>query len=259
MAKIHKKVLIFTFILFVGTPTIPGIVFADLPWLDIQGDFTYDYSHRYKGQTVYDYTLTFSNWDITGGNYASGANFNDGDDPITLAWIEISGSTVIDTLYNDASPNNLTFNSDSGPMTFTIKDATTAWMTATLANFYVNDVPLFPPFNMTPTTQLNKSQNDNNITNVVFTSDTSSQYINEMRNSVAPFNLSWEFTFTGGANAPYGDGTAFTEDSSGTFSGKLYAGPEVPVVPEPISSVLFITGGATLAMRSYFRRRNASN
>lgn len=240
------KWLMITAVFIMSLFMVPGFVSAGLPWLDVTGSFTYDYSHRSKGQTYFDYTLTFTSWNITGGQYADSSYFGENVDPITDAWIEINGSQP-GPLYNDASPNNLDF----GTATFTIKDASTTFLSATLDNFIVDDGMFWG----TPFTELNKYQDDDNITNVTYGTNTGSDYIDDLSATTAPFNLSWAFTFNAGMT--YGDGTAFTEDSSGSFSGKMYAGPAA-VVPEPISSILFITGGATLAIRRYHRRKKAS-
>ena len=239
-----KKCSVFIAVMLSGMFLIPAAAFAELPWLDFTGSFTYNYSHKDKGKTVFDYQLTFTGWNITGGNYADGSNFGEGADPITNAWIEINGTS--NALYNDASPNNLTFDDTAGPggnsATFTMTDGSTTFLSAALANFYIDD-NFFG-------TQLNGPQDDDNITNVTYGTGTGSRYIADLSATDSPFNLTFAFTFNTGG--PYGNGTAFTGNSSGTLQGKMYAGPAA-VVPEPVSSFLFLTGGAVFALRQYRR------
>lgn len=229
-----KRKFLCSLILVVGILLMPGIVFAvdPLPWLDLRGSF--DYTKCSGGSPDNRCKLTFSNWNITGGNYMDNSLFGEGDDPITTAYIEIG------FLYNLASPNNLSFDGTQGTPVgttyFRITDGSIVYLDATLDNFFVTD-------NMFGT-QLNKYKTDDNITNATLWSGTTSQYINELRTTLEPFNLSWDFTFTSGPSD-------FTDTSSGSFQGKMYAGPPVP---EPVSSILFVTGGATLLARRYFRK-----
>jgi hypothetical protein len=225
-------------------------VFAGLPLLDIQGDF--DYKRCSGGPMATRCQLTLSTLIITGGNYLDNTQFGHDSsvfDAIEDAYFVFTWSTYTNTFYNSAS-DNLDFTPTS-TATFTITDGTTDYLTATFDNFLVDDYTFFG----NKLTKLNFDLTDENITNVVLDTGTGvdySDYIAELQQYILePYNLTWTFTFNPPAG-PYGDGTAFTEDASGSFSGKLHAGP---VVPEPVSSILFVTGGATLAARRYWKRK----
>lgn len=55
----------------------------------------------------------------------------------------------------------------------------------------------------------------------------------------------------------YFDAYFITGTSSVSFSDGMTSGTSVPVVPEPISAILFLSGGATLAFRRLRKRQNA--
>ena len=169
-----------------------------------------------------------------------GSYFGEGSDPITNAVISIG------TLYNSSYPNNLYFDntagSGGGPVSFTISNGSTIYLTAQLNNFIITD-GLFG-------TQLNPLWDNtvSNLTNITFTPN-GSQYIEELQTSYLShgyLNLAMDFTFTSGSS---GGGWAFSDDASGSIQGKM------AVTPEPVSSILFVAGGATLAFRRYLKKR----
>jgi hypothetical protein len=220
-------------------------VFAELPLLDIQGDF--DYKKCSGGSPSTRCQLTLSNLIITGGNYLDGSHFGESDDAITDAYFKFTWDSNENIFFNSAS-DNLTFTPPS-TVTFTITDGSTTYLSATLDNFLVYDYM----FAGNDITKLNRYLTDDNITNVVFDTGTGadySDYIAELQTTQQPYNLSWTFDFL--TNGPYGDGSAFTQNDDGNFSGKLFAGP---AIPEPVSSILFVAGGATLAFRRYWKRK----
>lgn len=244
---ITAGVILFTSILLLSSNVLA--VTAEEPFLDFVGSF--DYIDGSGGSPSSKYLLTFFNWNITGGNYIDGSYFgeydDEDDDSISNAWFEI------DNLYNDDYSDNLIFgntnNSGSGaggstgPVSFTITDGTTIYFSATLDNFIVTD-SMFG-------TALNPSWELNNITDPTF-NDNGSQYIQELEtryNNGYSINFGMDFAFNDGSSR---GGFAFSDDASGSISGKM------TVTPEPISSVLFITGGATLAIRRYWKRRKKS-
>ncbi|RJQ55777.1 MAG: hypothetical protein C4526_03245 [Nitrospiraceae bacterium] len=237
-----KKIFLFPLVLIAGILLLSNNAFAEypyLPYLDYTASFTYlDGSGGGPSQKPY-YSLVFSGWNITGGNYMDGSYFGEGVDPVTGAVISIN------TLYNSSYPNNLQFGSSSGgtgSVLFTIANGGTTYLTAQLENFIITD-GLFG-------TQLNPLW-DNTIatlTNITFY-DNGSQYIQELQASYQSrgyLNLGMDFSFYSGTN---GGGYAFTNDATGSIQGKM------AVTPEPLSSVLFIAGGATLAIRRFWKRK----
>ncbi|MDP3297283.1 MAG: hypothetical protein Q8N09_06805 [Thermodesulfovibrionia bacterium] len=247
MKKSHKKFLAGVFILLTSILLLSSNVLAAypyLPYLDYVANFSYN--DGVGGSNANKYKLTFNTWNITGGNYASGSYFGEGSDLITGAVITIGN------LYNDTYNQNLIFgntnnggtgaNGVTGPVSFTISDGTTTYLSALLNNFIITDGSFG--------TQLNPlwDHTTANLTNITFTAN-GSQYIQELQASYQTngyLNLGMDFTFTSGTS---GGGYAFSNDASGSIQGKM------AVTPEPLSSILFITGGATLAVRRYFKKK----
>lgn len=248
MMKSLCKVPLFAFALLILLSS--SVFAANLPLLDYTGNFNYLYSHQecnsWKNNgscngyaTVYDNKLTFPSFNITGGNYSNGSYFGDGTDAITNAYFEIGN------LFNSSSPNNLQFDDTAGaggaPVSFSITDGTNTFMTGTLGNFAVTD------------DFFGTNLYFGSVTSVTYNSSAPySQYVEELKLTDEPFNLDMNFSFYTG---PSGSGNAFTANSTGTVGGKLAAG--LPsVVPEPISTILFITGGVTLMLRRYAKNIN---
>ena len=103
-------------------------------------------------------------------------------------------------------------------------------------------------------TQLNPLRDNtvSSFTNITFNPN-GSQYIQELQTSYLShgyLNLAMDFTFTSGSS---GGGWAFSDDASGSIQGKM------AVTPEPVSSILFVAGGATLAFRRYLKKKKKVN
>lgn len=154
-----------------------------------------------------------------------------------------SGGGVI---YNGGA-NSMVFGSSvggTGSMDFSVFTSTDTYLTATMTGFEVTQdafgTRLNPAFD---------AWHINNITTFNESSDPAvpdSKYINDVESlfGLVLGNLFLDFNFSEGAND-------FTENASGTFLGSKFA-----VAPEPVSSILFVTGGATLAFRRYRKKRS---
>ncbi len=259
--------LVFVLVLIASVFMLSSHVVAsgiNLPTLDYTGSFTYCDGTN-KGESwctasgppgnsfPYQYMLSFSNLNIDGGNYADNQQFGWSSgisDNVTNAWFEIG------TLYNSTS-NNLTFGptqgaGSTGPVSFALKYGTGAndyYFSGQIDGFIVDA-------NATFGTRLNPLYDQENIINLTFNTSTapSSQYIDEFKaaydatiasgSSYRP-NLFGLFTFT----SPSGVASDFTNDASGSFQGKLAA------APEPVSSILFLSGAVTLGVRRFWKKK----
>ncbi|RJQ20542.1 MAG: hypothetical protein C4560_04910 [Nitrospiraceae bacterium] len=232
-------------VLFVSIFLLSNIAVADtlyFPWLDFAGSFSYTNGNCGNASKC---KLTFSNWNITGGQYLDGSYFGEGSDPVTGATFSIG------TLYNQKSPANLTFDgtysaSTTSPVSFTISNGGITYLTAQLNNFVITD-SLFG-------TQLNPlyDHTKSNLTNITFNAN-GSAYITQLEtsyNTHGYINLGMDFSFNSGSS---GSGTAFTDNAAGSVSGKMV------VTPEPVSIILFIAGGATLAARRFWKIRDTNS
>ncbi len=222
MKTFYKKILSCVLILLASILLLSSNASAEIvpypPDLTLGGNYTYDVG-------THILTLDLIVFDVTYSNGDPGS-----DDPILNATFSFG------TLMNSGDPNNLIFGpspgGSTGPVSFSIND----FITATLDNFVV---------------QINEQNGYNsilewgNLYNIQPVEGApSSRYVDELlANGGGSGYMMMSFT-------PEAGGTEyFTSNSFGSVGGQIAA------APEPVSAILFITGGATLAFRRYLKKR----
>lgn len=179
---------------------------------------TFGGNYSYDAETrVLSFTFNTADFiEYTNGEYGF-------DDPI------LSATLSFGTLMNSTS-NNLIFGPDPGGNTGPVDFSIDGFITAKLDNFIVQDSELIW----------------GDLYNIQTVSGApSSRYIDELfANGGGSGNIHIAFTpMAGGAED-------FTITSSGSVGGMMVA------APEPVSAVLFVTGGAALAFRRFLKKRN---
>jgi hypothetical protein len=151
------------------------------------------------------------------------------------------GSFTISNLYNSADTGggeNWIFapSPSSSPDIIFYDDYGTARLTAEIYDFtVVQNGSLF---------EVNVNFDQGNVGTISTYGGAASEFMDDVNSFPVPWGeLYMKFNFTGGG------ATDFTVSQSGTVTGTF------SVVPEPVSSILFITGGATLAFRRYRKKK----
>ncbi|MBC8414010.1 PEP-CTERM sorting domain-containing protein [bacterium] len=228
----------------------------DKPHLDFSGSFNYQYSHvEGKGKsatTIYDRLLTFS------GINLNSVTYTDDIFPTYSGDLVLGMTFNIGNLYNDDT-NNLVFGNSNpsggttSPVSFSIADGVNTYMTGDLDYFTVTQEY--------GSTDMNAAFNLDNLTNLTFfhydaeAGDPNySRYTDELKTSYDSgdgINLHMNLTWGTGSYAE-----DFTADGSGTVTGKISVNnvETPPVVPEPLSYVLFAAGGIMLGVRRFIFR-----
>jgi hypothetical protein len=230
MRPVYNNIQKFILLVVLSVMLFTTTVFADTP------DFEYPHAY-FNGSYVYDSQsdlLTFNNLFIQMVIYGEDS-YGFGD---TLAGKSFS----IGSLYND-NANSMIFGSSSGGGTGQVAFDVSDIFSATLDNFVISEVSTGPE---TVSTMLLSGH----IRNIFKEEDHGSTYMDLIGGS--NLNLHIDFTPFEGFEDTGLD--KFDVDSAGSLNGTLSG--QVAIVPEPVSSVLFIVGGASLAFRRRFKNRD---
>lgn len=195
------------------------------PYAQYSGSFAYNAT---TNQLSIPFTLfNFIQYSNTPGDSASSASV----DPF------IGSKMVFGNLYNGddtGSGQNWNFGPASGgstgPVSFSLMKGTTTYLSGTVDNFATETSGASSAKLLAGNIHVTSIYNPNG-----------SRYLNLIGSNDLLLNMNFSFT-TGSAD--------FKSNGSGTIQGQL------AVVPEPISSVLFISGGAALAFRCYRKLKN---
>ncbi len=216
---------------FVFLSTNASAATLEEPYFTYTGSYSYDWDTKTLSTSI---TTINQIW-YTDGTAAPNYFFP----PFTVDDPLIGGTFTLGTLMN-SEENTLVFGPSPGgsigDVSFSLDSGGTNYLTATLNNFTVTHdaygTRLNPGYDMYHVVDISTNP-----------SVTNSKFLDEVNSFATPVgNLYMDFNVTAGSED-------FSGDSSGTLTG------EFSVVPEPVSSILFITGGATLAYRHYRKKR----
>jgi len=228
--SLRKSLIIF--VLFASFVMASSSVFAavEKPYFSFisspQGTWSYDAS---------TYALTL-NFPTIGTSFYKDGTFSSTD--------TIKGGTIMidnGVIYNGGADSMVVGSQagGTGSMNFTMFEGTTNYINATMTSFVVTKDGFG--------TRLNPGFDAFHIENITTNSGVSSKFLTDVDSLAVPVgNLNFTFTCSTGDCG----NNNFTADASGTITaGKL------SIVPEPVSSILFMTGGATLVYRRYRSKR----
>ncbi len=217
---------------FVFLSTNASAATLEEPYFTYTGSFSYDADTNQLSTTI----LTISTIYYRDGTAAP----NYGFPPFTVDDSLIGGTFTLGDLYN-SDTNNLIFGPSPGGsignVSFSLDSGGNNYLTGTMNNFTVTKDEIG--------TRLNPGYDMYHVVNISTNSGVTSKFLDDVNSYSVPVgNLYMDFNFTSGTGKE-----DFTETAGGTITG------EFSVVPEPVSSILFITGGATLAFRHYRKKK----
>ncbi len=222
-----RKLFVPALLLIVSLLFVPAFASAyeiDLPYLDWTDG--YDYNGT---------TLTFPNSSVSWVWYMDGSFANQGISSVIPFYDPIVGqSVVIGDLYNDWG-GALAFGASGGGS-----------VSYSIGSVFSADLDFFDVTTSCGTSGAPGCVNYDfgviNLSNVNISNSIGSQYLTELESQLAlGYDLSMRVTLKNGP-------ATFTAPESGNADGKMV------LVPEPISAVLFISGGGLLAARRFRRR-----
>ncbi len=229
--KMSLKKSLIVFVLSVSIFLLSSSVFAAVPtpYFSITGTWSYNAASN---------ALSL-NFGLIGTSFYKDGTWDSAASPDI-----IRGGTIMignGIIYN-SDANNMVFGSSidgTGSMNFSVYEGGTNYITATMNSFVATRNGSL--------TQLNPNFNAYHIGNISTNNGVTSHYLSDVNSWAVPSgNLSFTFTCSTGDCS----NNNFTADASGTISaGKL------SIVPEPVSSILFVAGGAILAFRRYRNKK----
>jgi hypothetical protein len=241
MKKSLRKSLII-FVLLVSVFLLSSSVFAAVP----NGYFSFN-SGRWSYDPVSNSLTTTMNG-ITSIKYATGSFDTPPYDVIRGGtWImgTDNGSGISGVIYNNPDVNNLVFGGSSdgtGTMNFSVFEGITNYFGGYFSSF----VLIQDSFG----TRLNPNYDADHARITSLNTGTGSEFLAEIATYPEPSrhgNVYMDFT------CDTGDCTSL--DFNRTQGGAINLG-KFAVAPEPVSSILFLTGGATLAVRRFYKKKN---
>lgn len=240
--KKSRKSILMIIVLFASLILMSTAAMAQgLPYASYGGGFDFNKTTGY---------LTFNSLMLNSLVYDDGAGgmaipwvMDPYNDPLVSDWGAYEGYLNLGTFQQDSSNQNLFHAMSSNNLSITSVDVYGGGTATTYLTGHLNS---FEVINDSNGWHFNSSYNLNNVSDVALAGPTDSEFTNEFVANTSPgnkANLSMSFTFSSGSNG-------FGASTAGSAGGIIAA-------PEPVSSVLFIIGGAVIGFNR-FRKKIAA-